>query len=111
MAESDLNDPRMVEPVSSGGRGMTAQWSDDFHHALHTLLTGERAGYYVDFGEPGVFAKTLTQVFLHDGSYSTFRGKDWGRPVDPAGTAAGSSSRTRPTTTRSATARSVTGLR
>jgi maltooligosyltrehalose trehalohydrolase len=42
------------------------------------------AGYYVDFGEPGVFAKTLTQVFLHDGSYSTFRGKDWGRPVDPA---------------------------
>jgi maltooligosyltrehalose trehalohydrolase len=48
------------------------------------LLTGERAGYYVDFGEPGVFAKTLTQVFLHDGSYSTFRGKDWGRPVDPA---------------------------
>ncbi|WP_406048815.1 malto-oligosyltrehalose trehalohydrolase [Kribbella sp. NBC_00889] len=84
VAESDLNDPRMVEPVAEGGLGMTAQWSDDFHHALHTLLTGERAGYYVDFGEPGVFAKTLTQVFLHDGSYSTFRGKDWGRPVDPA---------------------------
>ncbi|WP_433165201.1 malto-oligosyltrehalose trehalohydrolase [Kribbella sp. CA-247076] len=84
VAESDLNDPRMVEPVDEGGLGMTAQWSDDFHHALHTLLTGERAGYYVDFGEPGVFAKTLTQVFLHDGSYSTFRGKDWGRPVDPA---------------------------
>jgi maltooligosyltrehalose trehalohydrolase len=84
VAESDLNDPRMVEPVSEGGLGMTAQWSDDFHHALHTLLTGERSGYYVDFGEPGVFAKTLTQVFLHDGSYSTFRGKDWGRPVDPS---------------------------
>ncbi|WP_020392721.1 malto-oligosyltrehalose trehalohydrolase [Kribbella catacumbae] len=83
VAESDLNDPRMVEPVSSGGLGMTAQWSDDFHHALHTLLTGEQAGYYVDFGDPGVFAKTLTQVFLHDGSYSTFRGQDWGRPVDP----------------------------
>ncbi|TCC58259.1 malto-oligosyltrehalose trehalohydrolase [Kribbella pittospori] len=83
VAESDLNDPRMVEPVAEGGLGMTAQWSDDFHHALHTLLTGERAGYYVDFGEPGVFAKTLTQVFLHDGSYSTFRGKDWGHPVDP----------------------------
>lgn len=83
VAESDLNDPRMVEPVSSGGLGMTAQWSDDFHHALHTLLTGERAGYYVDFGDPAVFAKTLTQVFLHDGSYSTFRGQDWGRPVDP----------------------------
>jgi maltooligosyltrehalose trehalohydrolase len=84
VAESDLNDPSMVEPVSEGGRGMTAQWSDDFHHALHTLLTGELAGYYVDFGEPGVFAKTLRQVFLHDGSYSTFRGQDWGRPVDPA---------------------------
>jgi maltooligosyltrehalose trehalohydrolase len=82
VAESDLNDPRMVEPVSEGGLGMTAQWSDDFHHALHTLLTGERAGYYVDFGDPAVFAKTLTQVFLHDGSYSTFRGQDWGRPVD-----------------------------
>ena len=83
VAESDLNDPRMVEPVAEGGLGMTAQWSDDFHHALHTLLTGERAGYYEDFAQPGVFAKTLTQVFLHDGSYSTFRGKDWGRPVDP----------------------------
>jgi maltooligosyltrehalose trehalohydrolase len=83
VAESDLNDPRMVEPVAEGGLGMTAQWSDDFHHALHTLLTGERAGYYADFDQPGVFAKTLTQVFLHDGSYSSFRGKDWGRPVDP----------------------------
>lgn len=84
VAESDLNDPAMVTPVADGGLGMTAQWSDDFHHALHTLLTGERAGYYEDFAQPGVFAKTLTQVFLHDGSYSSFRGKDWGRPVDPA---------------------------
>ncbi|GAB2565765.1 malto-oligosyltrehalose trehalohydrolase [Kribbella endophytica] len=83
VAESDLNDPAMVTPVADGGLGMTAQWSDDFHHALHTLLTGERAGYYEDFAQPGVFAKTLTQVFLHDGSYSSFRGKDWGRPVDP----------------------------
>ncbi|WP_329005328.1 malto-oligosyltrehalose trehalohydrolase [Kribbella sp. NBC_00709] len=83
VAESDLNDPRTVEPVSSGGMGMTAQWSDDFHHALHSLLTGERFGYYVDFGDPAVFAKTLTRVFLHDGTYSTFRGKIWGRPVDP----------------------------
>ncbi|GAA1533924.1 malto-oligosyltrehalose trehalohydrolase [Kribbella lupini] len=84
VAESDLNDPAMVTPVADGGLGMTAQWSDDFHHALHTLLTGERAGYYEDFAQPGVFEKTLTQVFLHDGSYSSFRGKDWGRPVDPA---------------------------
>ncbi|HEU4946810.1 MAG TPA: malto-oligosyltrehalose trehalohydrolase [Kribbella sp.] len=84
VAESDLNDPRMVEPVSDGGLGMTAQWGDDFHHALHTLLTGERAGYYADFGTPATLAKTLTRVFLHDGCYSTFRGQDWGRPVDPA---------------------------
>ena len=84
VAESDLNDPRTVEPVSGGGLGMTAQWSDDFHHALHALLTGERFGYYVDFGDPAVFAKTLTRVFLHDGTYSTFRGQDWGCPVDPA---------------------------
>jgi maltooligosyltrehalose trehalohydrolase len=83
VAESDLNDPRTVESVSAGGMGMTAQWSDDFHHALHALLTGERFGYYVDFGDPAVFAKTLTRVFLHDGTYSTFRGKNWGRPVDP----------------------------
>ncbi|TCC04310.1 malto-oligosyltrehalose trehalohydrolase [Kribbella soli] len=83
VAESDLNDPRTVEPVAQGGMGMTAQWSDDFHHALHALLTGERFGYYVDFGDPAVFAKTLTRVFLHDGEYSTFRGKDWGRPIDP----------------------------
>jgi maltooligosyltrehalose trehalohydrolase len=84
VAESDLNDPLTVSPVSEGGLGMTAQWSDDFHHALHVLLTGERSGYYEDFAEPGAFEKTLTQVFFHDGSYSTFRGKDWGRPVDPS---------------------------
>ncbi|ADB29858.1 malto-oligosyltrehalose trehalohydrolase [Kribbella flavida DSM 17836] len=84
VAESDLNDPRMVEPVAEGGLGMTAQWSDDYHHALHALLTGESAGYYEDFAQPGVFEKTLTQVFLHDGSYSSFRGKDWGHTVDPA---------------------------
>src|SRR3954469_20348391 len=81
VAESDLNDPRMIEAVSAGGMGMTAQWSDDFHHALHALLTGERFGYYVDFGDPAVFAKTLTRVFMHDGTYSTFRGKTWGHQI------------------------------
>jgi maltooligosyltrehalose trehalohydrolase len=82
VAESDLNDPRMVEPVSAGGLGMTAQWSDDFHHALHALLTGEHQGYYCDFGSMEVLAKTLTRVFLHDGGLSTFRGRPWGAPVD-----------------------------
>ena len=84
VAESDLNDPRMVEPVSEGGLGMTAQWADDVHHALHSLVTGERQGYYVDFGSLEVMAKTLTRVFLHDGTWSTFRGRTWGAPVDPS---------------------------
>jgi len=83
VAESDLNDPRMVEPTSDGGLGMTAQWSDDFHHALHSTVTGERQGYYVDFEGVDVIARTLTQVFRHAGDFSAFRGKDWGKPVDP----------------------------
>jgi maltooligosyltrehalose trehalohydrolase len=85
IAESDLNDAAMVTPTADGGRGMTAQWADDVHHAVHTFLTGERQGYYADFGSPEVLAKTLTRVFLHDGEYSAFRGKVWGAPV-PAGT-------------------------
>jgi maltooligosyltrehalose trehalohydrolase len=84
VAESDLNDPRTVEPTSQGGHGMTAQWSDDFHHALHSTLTGETQGYYVDFEGVDVIARTLTQVFRHAGDFSAFRGKDWGHPVDPA---------------------------
>lgn len=83
VAESDLNDPRMVEPTREGGLGLTAQWDDDVHHALHALLTGERQGYYVDFGSFEALAKVLTRVFVHDGAWSTFREADWGRPVDP----------------------------
>ncbi len=84
VAESDLNDPRMVEPTSEGGLGMTAQWSDDHHHALHSTLTGETQGYYADFEGVEIIARTLTQVFRHAGDFSAFRGKDWGKPVDPA---------------------------
>ncbi len=84
VAESDLNDPRMVEPTGDGGLGMTAQWSDDLHHALHSTLTGETQGYYVDFEGVDVIARTLTHVFRHAGDFSAFRGKPWGRPVDPA---------------------------
>jgi len=83
IAESDLNDPAMVTPTAAGGRGMTAQWADDVHHALHALLTGERHGYYVDFGDLDTAAKAFTDVFVHDGSYSTFRGRPWGAPVPP----------------------------
>jgi maltooligosyltrehalose trehalohydrolase len=82
LAESDLNDPRMIEPTAAGGYGMTAQWTDDVHHAVHAWLTGERQGYYVDFGSGDVLARTLTQVYRHAGDYSTFRGSDWGHPVD-----------------------------
>ncbi|HEY6798133.1 MAG TPA: malto-oligosyltrehalose trehalohydrolase [Kineosporiaceae bacterium] len=85
IAESDLNDPRMVEPTPAG-RGMTAQWADDVHHAVHALVTGETAGYYVDFGSVDVLTHALTRVFVHDGGYSSFRSRPWGRPVDPART-------------------------
>ncbi|MCP2335396.1 malto-oligosyltrehalose trehalohydrolase [Actinomadura rupiterrae] len=82
IAESDLNDPRLITPREAGGLGLTAQWDDDVHHALHALLTGERQGYYADFGTPQTLAKALTSAFVHDGGYSTFRGRHHGRPVD-----------------------------
>lgn len=85
IAESDQNDPATVTGPDQGGRGMDAQWADDVHHALHALLTGERQGYYVDFGSVAVLRKALTGVFVHDGTFSTFRGTHWGRPV-PEGT-------------------------
>ncbi|MGC5616243.1 malto-oligosyltrehalose trehalohydrolase [Georgenia sp. Z1491] len=82
VAESDLNDHAMVTPTAEGGLGMDAQWVDDVHHALHAWLTGEGEGYYVDFGAGSTLAHALTRVFVHDGGWSTFRGQDWGRPVD-----------------------------
>ena len=81
VAESDLNDPRLVEPREAGGLGLDGQWCDDVHHALHALLTGETSGYYVDFGSLEVLAKALTKAFVHDGTWSTFRGRTHGRPV------------------------------
>jgi maltooligosyltrehalose trehalohydrolase len=84
IAESDLNDPRTIEPTAEGGLGMTAQWDDDVHHSLHAALTGEQQGYYVDFGSLATVARTLTRAFRHAGDHSTFRGRPWGRPVDPA---------------------------
>jgi len=96
VAESDLNDAAMVTPTAAGGRGMDAQWDDDVHHALHVTLTGETQGYYADFaghsrampdgGPLAVLAKTLTRCFLHDGTWSSFRGSEWGEPVDRAHT-------------------------
>lgn len=90
VAESDLNEPAMVLPVGTStpegthGLGMTAQWADDVHHALHAYLTGERHGYYGDFGSIETLDKAYRKVFVHDGSYSTFRAKPWGAPVPDA---------------------------
>ncbi|RHA41612.1 malto-oligosyltrehalose trehalohydrolase [Cellulomonas rhizosphaerae] len=85
VAECDLNDATSVAPTSEGGWGMTAQWADDVHHAIHALVTGERHGYYVDFGTPAALRTVMRGAFLHDGRFSTFRGADWGAPV-PEGT-------------------------
>ncbi|MBO3744618.1 malto-oligosyltrehalose trehalohydrolase [Streptosporangiaceae bacterium NEAU-GS5] len=81
IAESDLNDPRMVTPREAGGLGMQAAWDDDVHHALHAAVTGERHAYYSDFGSLAVLAKVLTHAYLHDGSYSSFRRRSHGRPA------------------------------
>ena len=86
VAESDRNDPRTVTPRDDGGLGVHAQWADDVHHALHVLLTGETQGYYADFAAPGVLERVLTGVFLHAGTWSSFRQRAHGRPVDTART-------------------------
>ncbi len=82
IAESDLNDTRLVTPREAGGYGLDAQWSDDFHHAVHVALTGETDGYYGDFAPLGALAKVLDRGFFHDGTFSSFRDRDHGRPVD-----------------------------
>jgi len=82
IAESDLNDPRLVTPREANGYGLDAQWSDDFHHAVHVAVTGETAGYYGDFAPLGALAKVLTRGFFHDGTFSSFRGRTHGRRID-----------------------------
>jgi len=80
VAESDLNDPRVVRGPEIGGWGCDAQWSDDFHHALHAVLTGERSGYYSDFGSLAQLAKALEQAYVYDGCRSAHRRRHHGRP-------------------------------
>jgi maltooligosyltrehalose trehalohydrolase len=82
IAESDLNDPRIVTPREAGGLGIDAQWSDDFHHALFTaLIPAERQGYYADFGSFRDLAKAIEQIFVYDGIYSCYRKRIHGRPA------------------------------
>ncbi len=76
--ESDLNDVRLIDPPKRGGYGHDALWLDDYHHAIHTLLTGERDGYYVDFGEASQMAKALNEGFIYSGQYSVFRKRNHG---------------------------------
>lgn len=82
IAESNLNDVQLLDAPEDGGYGLDAQWSDDFHHSVHTLLTDEREGYYADFDTPAQqLAKALNEVFVYDGIFSKRRGKHHGAPV------------------------------
>lgn len=84
IAESDLNNPRLLYPRTANGYGLAGQWSDDFHHAVHVAVSGETDGYYADFESLEVLAKVLKDGFLHDGGYSSFRGRHHGRPINSA---------------------------
>ncbi|HEX2904020.1 MAG TPA: malto-oligosyltrehalose trehalohydrolase [Jatrophihabitans sp.] len=91
IAESDLNDARLITPAGQqfagrDGYGLDAQWDDDVHHVLHAMLSGERHGYYADFGDLPSLAKVFTKAFFHDGTYSSFRQRNHGYPVDTART-------------------------
>lgn len=78
IAESDLNDSRVIRPDISGGLGLDAQWCDDFHHSLHTIITGEKEGYYMDFGDMNHLAKSLNEGFVYSGGYSEYRKRNHG---------------------------------
>ena len=81
IAESDMNDPRLVRPVSHGGYGLDAHWSDDFHHALHRFFTGESDGYYADFNGLKDVARAIRDGYIYQGQFSPFRGRRHGRPA------------------------------
>ncbi|HSJ15009.1 MAG TPA: malto-oligosyltrehalose trehalohydrolase [Longimicrobiales bacterium] len=81
IAESDLADPRVIRPPERGGLGMHGQWVDDFHHALHALLTGEQQGYYRDYGSLEHFARAWREGFVYAGEYSEFRSRRHGQPA------------------------------
>ncbi|PRY09728.1 maltooligosyl trehalose hydrolase [Pontibacter ummariensis] len=78
IAESDLSDVRLINPIEQGGYGLDAQWFDDYHHTIHTLVTGEVEGYYEDYGKPEQLQKALEKTFVYDGLYSEHRKKTLG---------------------------------
>jgi maltooligosyltrehalose trehalohydrolase len=81
IAESDLNDPRLVRPLERGGYSLDAQWTDDFHHSVHVALTGEKTGYYQDFDGTASLVTQLQRRFVYDGAYSRFRRRRHGAPA------------------------------
>src|SRR5690606_7070244 len=81
VAESDLNDPRIVRSIDAGGYGIEPQWSDDVHHALHAWLTGESSGYYSGFGNVAHLALALKNAYVYAGSYCPYRSRRHGRPA------------------------------
>ena len=85
IAESNLNDPKIISPKETGGYGLDAQWSDDFHHSVHSYLTGERFRHYQDFGGIRDIEKALRNGFVYDGRYSKYRGRTHGRPAPSSG--------------------------
>ncbi len=78
IAESNMNDPRVINPAKFGGLGLDAEWNDDFHHALHALLTGEDTGYYHDYGSFSDLVKALRAGFVYTGQHMSFRGRGHG---------------------------------
>ncbi|MDR6611755.1 malto-oligosyltrehalose trehalohydrolase [Leifsonia sp. 1010] len=83
IAESDLNDPKLIRTRSHHGYGLHAQWDDDVHHSIHANLSGEDTGYYSDFARPEALVKVFQRGFFHDGTWSSFRERHHGRPLDP----------------------------
>lgn len=81
IAESDLNDPKLLISPGQGGLGLDAQWADDFHHALHAFLTGERSGYYADFGDIRQVREAFQSPYLYAGHFSPHRNRTHGAPV------------------------------
>jgi maltooligosyltrehalose trehalohydrolase len=82
IAESGLNDPKVMRPPERGGYACDASWADDFHHAVRTLVTDEREGYYAEFGQVAQLAKAFHRPHVHDGEYSEFRRRRFGAPAD-----------------------------
>ncbi len=78
IAESDLNDSRVIRPGALGGFGINAQWCDDYHHCIHTLLTGEKDGYYIDFGSIKHLVKSVKEGYVYSGDYSEYRKRNHG---------------------------------